>query len=381
MLNSALVLVKFAVVGTLDLKLVHGNFVVGAETPCACRGGSAQSFQIAIVNCTSLMATWQSILESAVEFNVVLETRTNHKQQEMLSRRARAKQMNGVWAAPVQDNASGTTAGKSGGILVLAHQHWSLEVLDGVLELEAPRQHYCLVDATNNLTNEHFHVLAYYGHPEARTRTIRDLRRAAELQRMDAANLYIAGDFNLGDDDIEEAAADAYVDAAAYHAYKVGLPPEPTFVGPVYGYSRPDRLLAPYHVAECIEDVNVVKHFGVPGHMALMVTMARRTTMHLCARALPPLEMKKKRSFPNKEDFLARTNKEWSDRLAHSDVNELYTWWSETWEEYIVLSFEGNEELKRGRGRSVRPTPAPLFTSTSAGLQTEEASGCICQAS
>ena len=293
------------------------------------------------------MANWKALFAGAEEITVILETRTTSTHQSLLARRARSSHFNTAWAAPVPDGP--TTAGRSGGILIMAKDEWNIEKIDA-LELEAPSQHWLLVQMSNPVSSEKFHLLGYYGHPDQPQRTLRDLRRAAELMRLDNCMLYVAGDFNLDDDMVNQLDDAVMVDAAAAHAATTQLAPAPTFLSPVHGYSRPDRFFLPRTVVSALKDVNVVEHFAVPSHYGLVVSVER----HHIARALPPLRLDKREPDFDENAFLTRAADRWATTLYTLDLNRMYETWSEIWEDYLIHAYQDNH-LLISRGKAVTP--------------------------
>ena len=332
----------------------YGIFVCSAPS-CARRGGAGTAdFRLVAVNCTSLISSWQSILESAGEFTVVVETRATLAHQSMIMRRAMMDGFTCAWGAPVPTSPDGSTAGRSGGLLILAQKGWQLQEVH-LLELEAARPQWLVIEAIHPQLQEHFFLLAYYGHPDCHARSLRDLARASELMKVVDYPFYIVGDFNLTQQLTDQLDDTFMVDAAQVHAARNGVQPEPTFYSTTTGHSRPDRIFMPRTVCASLLDVNVLEYYGVAGHLALEAVIRRISAEHLVAMALPALELQTKRSNPaEEEDFITNAEKAWKDVILAGDVNVAYEQWSATWELYLATFYAGNEHFVSGRGRAIK---------------------------
>ena len=333
----------------------YGIFVWPAPS-CARRGGAGNSdFRLVTVNCTSLISSWMGILESAGEFTVVVETRATSAHQSMITKRAMMEGFTCAWGAPVPTSPDGSIAGRSGGILILAQKGWQLQEIHA-LELEAPRPHWLMIEAIHPQLQEHFVLLAYYGHPDCHARSLRDLARAGELTKVVDYPMYIVGDFNLPKHLTDHMDDTTVVDAAIIHANRTGISPEPTFYSTTTGPSRPDRIFMPRNVCDALVDVNVLEHYGVAGHLALEAVIRRSSAEHLVAMALPALNLQTKASNAAEEaEFMHNAECAWRNVLLTKDVDVVYEQWSATWENYLATFYEGNDNHVTGRGVAVKP--------------------------
>ena len=82
--------------------------------------------------------------------------------------------------------------------MVAASTDWQLVMEENYLELEAPNVNFIVIHATNHI-REDIRLVVYYGHPDNKPRTTRDLRRLQEFFLCTSLPAYVIGDFNIRD--------------------------------------------------------------------------------------------------------------------------------------------------------------------------------------
>ena len=108
------------------------------------RGGRV-CMELALQNCTSLMAHWQVLLRASVDIMVLVETKVNLVQQRALSEKARSMGLVFAWGRHLCDSEQegrNGLLGKSGGVAILTSNGWVPKCVDLGIEMEAPCEHW-----------------------------------------------------------------------------------------------------------------------------------------------------------------------------------------------------------------------------------------------
>ena len=334
---------------TMFLAIRQGT-QAGCRERLHARGGSA-GMEIVLQNCTSLMAHWTAILRCPSDIVVLVETRVTRMQQCALRDKAKSRGLCFEWGAPVRDSVEqdrNGLLGKSGGVAVLTGNGWRPTRVDLGVELEAPLEYWQAFLVERDATSDQVVVVAYYGHPIQKSRTVRDLLRLREIVRASTLPIYIAADLNL---DLEpELAAEVWIDVGLYWDQKYLAHVRSTFAGS-HGVSRVDYLLAPAFVREAICDYKVEEAFGIAGHSAVRVRIAGRMIREKVSRALPAIKVKGKNEQFDTQAAIRQAQVKWNDAIVSGVVvDELYLLWSALWEDYLICAHHQAGHVPRGRG-------------------------------
>ena len=151
-------------------------------SPCL-RGGDPRAprprkgpefFCLSLVNTTSLSPHWRMLSEAQSDVMVVTETHATEFEQASIGVGLRYKGWSPHWSLPVVQGPSGAMSGRSGGSAVWLRAPWLASTVPG-LELEVTQQYYQALHLHNPETQASFLLIVYYGRPQQRDVTLRDL--------------------------------------------------------------------------------------------------------------------------------------------------------------------------------------------------------------
>ena len=296
----------------------------------------ANYLKFLFANCTSLMAHWQSLFCDNTEITCLVETRVNAREQAMLTSKLRSRSFTSCWSAPSPTSAANGMLGKSGGVLIATSDDWRLDKMDNHLELETSNTNYLLVHATNDIRKESIYLVVYYGHPDHKMRTVRDLRRIQEWMVCVRTPTYVLGDWNL------TTQADMHLDPAIMLdvAWKWAEEGRGALCPTYYGTEtaeRLDRVYIPAWAWSCVENFAVDDTIPIPSHRALQLTLTRRTISLLQQRPLPRLQLDKVCAQYEERAQVATIRDKWDKALSENkDIDALLSLWTQSWEQYLV---------------------------------------------
>ena len=267
--------------------------------PDASRGGARirghrPALKVVAINATSLMAHWRSIATIDADFILITETRSTEAEQQLISRAIKAMDWVAHWGPPIVIKPPGGMSGRSGGTAIFARSYW-LPVDSLPLECEAPKQHFQNLVFEHQINRRISAITVYYGHPEMKEITMRDLMRLEMWTAHSELDMILGGDVNVDDTDDYSIPVDGgWADALCWWSSRKGHPLEATFHTKTAA-RRLDRLFISQHLTEALSAAYVDQEVLVPGHSAVVAQFALQSTTHRVQVARPSLIDKQSR--------------------------------------------------------------------------------------
>ena len=163
--------------------------------------GPRPILSVSALNTTSVMLHWRSLLGISSDFLLLTETRATSTEQAIVTKALSQKSWGSSWGPPVVVRPPGGMTGRSGGTAVCAQPPWQM-VREFPVECEAPKHHYQVNLYQNVVSGAEILVGVYYGHPDLKEVTVRDLARLGEVLRASSLAYVLGGDVNI--DDLDE---------------------------------------------------------------------------------------------------------------------------------------------------------------------------------
>ena len=289
------------------------------------------------MNITSAAKHWRALAHLQADFLLLSEARATATEQHVVSTAVRTKGWRIDWSPPVNVGPAGGMAGRSGGAAVMHSNEWT-QLDEPGLQLEAPRHHYQAGEYHNRITGQRCIAVAYYGHPEMRPTTLRDIRRLEDWVASLQVDWFIGGDLNI--DDMDEFALPVdgpMLDIFYWRAMVNNEELKPTF----HGAGRPrrlDRLFVPSrmlrHYISAEHDMSIL----LPGHAALYAKFHSGNVRTLVQIARPAVERPETYSQPQVQEALQQAVEQWEAVDLQQNIDTVYVAWSDIWEQYLCRS-------------------------------------------
>ena len=226
-------------------------------------------------------------------------------------------------------------AGKSGGVCILSSQTWKLTGVLDDLELAVPAT--CVAKGSYEARNGagSADVVAYYGHPAERQRTVEDLRIMETYAWSTRRPLLVLGDFNIGEEEYLGAAG-GLADIGAWWAVTQEQNPEPTFVPPNGRRpTRVDRIWLQQRLLHNVLNYKVTDEINAPGHRTLRMQVTMRPTLTITSTAGKMIKADNAAA-GERAHAIEHILVSWRlTRERTMDIGEWYDWWALTWENYL----------------------------------------------
>ena len=286
------------------------------------------------MNITSIAKHWRALASLQADFLLLSETRATSTEQHIVSTAVRSKGWRVDWSPPVQLGPAGGMAGRSGGTAIMHSIDWTLQEQHD-LQLEAPRHHHQAGEYLNRNTGQRCIAVTYYGHPEMRMTTLRDVRRLEDWVAGLQVDWIIGGDFNIDDTDefglpVDGPMLDIFYWKAMTHNEEL----LPTF----HGAGRPrrlDRLYIPGHLLRHYIWLCMTQRSRLPGHAALRLELAAKNVCTRVQIARPAVGSPEVQEPHLEQEALQRALDLWEAVDKQQGLDELYADWSDIWEQYL----------------------------------------------
>ena len=309
---------------------------------CSYRGGTRirgarPKLTFVALNATSAMAHWRSFAGIAADFLLLTETRCTGPEQTIISNALKHFDWIPHWGPPVVVRPPGGMAGRSGGTAIVARSFWE-KVDDLEVMCEAPRHHVQSHIFQNQFNKALCAVIVYYGHPEMKETTMRDLMRlhlAAEESELD---IVVGGDINISDQDDFQRHQTQLQDT--YHAGRAAR--------------RIDRLFLSRGLLPSLIDVFVDPTTYVPGHSAIGFTCEMRHSEYLVQVARPSLLRPLQAPVEGLQEQEAMASRKWNDLRPTLELDDMYRPWSGIWEAYLRYKYSIREPYTQTKGLVVK---------------------------
>ena len=152
------------------------------------------------MNITSIVKHWRVLSRIQADFLLLSETRATATEQQVVEAALRPHGWRIDWSPPIRLGQAGGMAGRSGGTAVMHSADWALHETPQ-LHLEAPSHHYHAGEYSHRITGQRCMAITYYGHPDMRQTTLRDISRLEDLTQSLQITWLIGTDLNIDDTD------------------------------------------------------------------------------------------------------------------------------------------------------------------------------------
>ena len=200
-------------------------------------------------------------------------------------------------------------------------------------------------------------IVAYYGHPGQRARTVEDLRTIETYALISRRPILVMGDFNLTGNEFEGVEG-GLCDVGRWWAEIHEKDEEPTYIPTGKRPTRIDRIWMLGKSMSSTMTYKIDDEIGAPGHRAVCLDLNMAPVVALTAMPGPLL---KDPEYSNaaKEEKLRRIQAGW-ELLCRSttDLDARYGWWAATWETYL----QGEDAKKLHRNKEAALTQEPHTT-------------------
>ena len=321
------------------------------------QNGMGSIIYVAVCNVTALIPRWQTAFSMTGDIVALVETRTDRQAMGWLRNAARARGWTTEWSTPVppaERRIGGGMAGKSGGVCLMTSDSWRhIGSLDD-LQLAAPATHVAKGSYMASNGAGVLDIVAYYGHPTERQRTVEDLRAMEAYAWSSRTPLLVMGDFNLGEDEFN-GATEGLADVGAWWAQAHMQEPEPTYLPTNGGRpTRVDRIWLTSPLLRSVLHFSVTDELDAPGHRTLRTMLEMRPALTLDSTAGSKLPSRAPSHQLRAQD-IAHIQNGWNRLLQSTDdIDVLYEWWALNWEMYIAN--DPKHVPCRNRVASVRQT-------------------------
>ena len=312
---------------------------VFASVPC--RGGVRRQrsdlkyVHVATVNVTSLAKNLEAVHLLEADCIGVSEARVTRMEQDIIARQLAARRCQVLWSRPVAAGHRGNS-GRSGGTAIIAREGWCLRAAELSLELEAPGDFWNAAILESRDAAICITVVAYYGHPEQRRRTCRDLARIGEVAAILDMPLIVLTDCNIDDSDPEKIDEHlALQDAALVLHRREGLALQNTHFGH-HRASRIDRVFVSEGLAHAIIDCRPCRTTLLSGHAPVQATLELAAVPVLVQQPPAPIPLQPIDSWKDSDeakvyaDYLQKQLEE-----TQGDLDLMLQYWSTCWEQYL----------------------------------------------
>ena len=218
-------------------------------------------------------------------------------------------------------------------------------------ELEAERKNWNVALFEHEITRSRIILGVYYGHPDARATTARDLARLAELLQATGEPYLVAGDINISDeDDVLTPDEACWLDAHAWMAQREGQTPAATFFTK-NAARRIDRIFIEPSMAMHMRRAYIDDQVYFPGHVAIGIELEVRNVKLAVQVSRPSLVKGKQADMAAKDRALQEALEATADVNWHGEIDEVYEQWSTVWESYLLQAYGHSRRQPRMKGR------------------------------
>ena len=308
-------------------------------------------FRCVAVNTTSAMSHWRTLAAIDAELVVVSEIRTNLSEQEVISRAVRSQGWSFVWAEPIIPGPNSGMQGRSGGTAIMHKDTW--ECSEGfALDLEAAPQNSLASLFTHKFNGSQLLVGPYYGRPEDKPMTCRDMARIAEAVSSSDLPFLVAGDVNIGDEDEQWLPTEALrIDTHLWDSHLKGVDPPATF-HTKQASRRIDRIFVAPQMVQHMTRTYIDDDTVVPGHSAIGIELRLDNVEVTVQVARPSLTKGRQQAAPelveySRQEAIRQTQEiDWNN-----DIDYIFDHWSAIWEDFLRAKFNHCHKEPRARGR------------------------------